>query len=41
MARIRVCGECMEPVVSCVCPPEPDEITVDVEGLEGDEDDAA
>lgn len=24
MARIRVCGECMEPVASCVCPPDPD-----------------
>jgi hypothetical protein len=26
MARIRVCGVCMQPVADCVCPDEPDEV---------------
>ena len=24
MARVRVCGECWQPVASCVCPDEDD-----------------
>ena len=41
MARIRVCGVCMEPVNSCACPDE--EIASAAEGLDssGDGDEAA
>ena len=40
MARIRVCGECFKPVRECICD-EDAELAMDIDGLDGDDEDAA